>query len=137
MENPVRSVLAVALGYLVMGAFVSLVILAGASMVHGPPTAAYALTNLAISVFGAVLGGFVAGRLAPSRPLAHGIALGVLAFVLGAGYQLARLLTKLDETPGPEPVWYLLVLPAIALLACPIGGWMEQRRRAAAGGEGD
>jgi peptidoglycan/LPS O-acetylase OafA/YrhL len=134
MENPVRSVLAVAVGYLAMGLFTALIILASASLLEGPPTGAYALTNLAISVFGAVLGGFVAGRLATSRPLGHGIALGLLAFAIGAGYQVARLLAKLDAQPGPEPTWYLLALPAIALLGCPVGGWLEQRRRA--GGDG-
>ncbi|HVS15673.1 MAG TPA: hypothetical protein VMV46_17250 [Thermoanaerobaculia bacterium] len=114
-----------------MGLFTSLMILTTAALLDGPPTAAYALSNLAVSMFGAVLGGFVAGRLAPARPLAHGIALGVLAFAIGAGYQVVRLLAKLDVAAPPEPSWYLLALPAIALVGCSLGGWMEERRRAA------
>jgi peptidoglycan/LPS O-acetylase OafA/YrhL len=129
VEAPLRSVLAVALGYLAMGLFTALMVLSTAALLDGPPTAGYAISNLAISVFGAVLGGFVAGRLAPSRPLAHGIALGGLAFVIGAGYQVVRLVAKLEPAPAPEPPWYLLALPVIALAGCTIGGFLEQRRR--------
>jgi peptidoglycan/LPS O-acetylase OafA/YrhL len=130
MEGPLRSVLAVVVGYLVMGLFTSLLIVASAALLDGPPTQAFALSNLAISVFGAVLGGFVAGRLAPSRPLAHGIGLGALAFAVGAGYQVVRLVAKLDAAGGPEPAYYLLALPVIALVGCSLGGVLEQRRRA-------
>lgn len=133
MEGPVRSVLAVAVGYLAMGLFTALMILMSAAAQGGTPTDAMALTNLAISIFGAVLGGFVAGRLAPGRPLGHGIALGVLAFAIGAGYQVVRLLAKVGPQGGPEPAWYLLALPVIALFGCSVGGWMEQRRRASDG----
>jgi hypothetical protein len=80
--------------------------------------------------FSSLRSGFVAARLAASRPLAHGVGLGALAFVLGAGYQVVRLVAKIGPQGGAEPPWYLLALPAIALVGCSIGGWMEERRRA-------
>jgi hypothetical protein len=72
--------------------------------------------------FFTAVGGYVAGRLAPSDELRHAVIVGLLSLVMAA---------LIATTPGggPRPAWwfdvvgYLLAVPAAAA-----GGWLAQRR---------
>ena len=62
----------------------------------------------------AVLGSFIAARLAPSRPMTHALALGVLGFGLAtAGAVMMQ---------GVGPAWYPIALVATALPCAWLGG---------------
>lgn len=71
--------------------------------------------RLAISI----AGGYVTARLAPSRPMAHALALGVVGFVL------AVLGTVVMWNAGPH--WYPLALVATAVPCCWLGGRLSGR----------
>src|SRR5262249_14810007 len=62
----------------------------------------------------AIVGGFIAARFAPDRPMRHALALGVVGIVLGTvGAALAW---------GAGPKWYPLALIATALPCACAGG---------------
>jgi len=71
-----------------------------------------------------ILGGYVVARLAPDRPLAHALVLGVIGIVLSTGGVIATW------SKGPEfgPKWYPLTLVAIALPCALIGGLLRERQ---------
>src|SRR5437763_6168269 len=71
------------------------------------------------------LGSYIVGRLAPRRPLAHALTLGGIGVVLSSLGVLATL------GGGPEfgPIWYPLVLVAIALPCAWVGGRIAETRR--------
>lgn len=66
----------------------------------------------------AVLGGYIAARLAADRPMFHAVLLGTLGLVLGAAGAVATV------GRGPEfgPVWYSLLVSATALPCSWAGG---------------
>ena len=76
------------------------------------------LLALAYRTVDGVLGSYIAGRLAPRRPLAHALTLGGIGVVLSSLGVLATL------GAGPEfgPIWYPLTLVAIALPCAWVGG---------------
>lgn len=71
-----------------------------------------------------IIGGYIAGRLAPDRPVKHALALGIVGVVLATGGVLATW------TKGPElgPKWYPLALVVIALPCALIGGKLASRK---------
>jgi hypothetical protein len=78
--------------------------------------------RLVISVFGC----YLAARLAPGRPMAHALALGIIGVLIsGAGAIYAW-----DKGPGFGPRWYPLGLVVTALPTAWLGGWLYLRRRA-------
>ena len=98
-----------------------------------PPTTPYLVGNITYSLGAAMLAGWLAGRLAPRRPLAHavGVALVMLTLSLGSGQESGA-------APG-VPAWYG---PALALLmpfGALMGGWLlvrgERQRRSMDGSE--
>ncbi len=118
-----RSVLAVLAGFLVilvlsLGTDVAL----HASGIYPPwgKTMADSLFGLATAyriVYG-VLGCWVAARLAPNRPMAHAVALGLLGVVISLG-GLAYA-----QKQGPEfgPLWYSVAIVAISFPCAWLGG---------------
>jgi hypothetical protein len=70
-------------------------------------------TLVYVSVF-AIAGCYLAARLAPSRPMEHALALGVLALVLVAVAMLALR--------GTVPIWYALVSLVLIMPYAWIGG---------------
>ncbi len=68
-----------------------------------------------------VLGCWVAARLAPDRPMAHAMVLGVIGLILS----LAGLVFA--QTQGPElgPLWYAIAIVASALPCAWAGGWLR------------
>jgi peptidoglycan/LPS O-acetylase OafA/YrhL len=70
------------------------------------------------------IGGYVAGRLAPDRPLAHALALGIIGFVLS----IAGLVATLNKGPEFGPKWYPLALVVVSLPCALLGGFLRARQ---------
>jgi len=69
----------------------------------------------------AVLGGYIAAKFAPFKPINHALALGAIGFVLAlAGYFATR-----DRNLGPA--WYPLALVVTAIPCSWLGGYLQQR----------
>src|SRR5262245_3034518 len=79
------------------------------------PSKAYMGWNLAVSFAAALLGGFVAARLALASPRPHALLLGALVLALGAAYAV-------HGRGGVRPAWYLVVLPVVGAAGCAAGG---------------
>jgi hypothetical protein len=71
----------------------------------------------------AVLGSFVAARLAPARPMAHALALGAVGAVLAA----VGMAATWDRGPELGSHWYPIALIALALPAAWAGGKLAGR----------
>jgi hypothetical protein len=71
-----------------------------------------------------VLGSYLAARLAPSRPMAHALALGALGFVVS----IAGGAATWNEGPAFGPRWYPLALVATALPCAWAGGRLAEGR---------
>jgi len=69
------------------------------------------------SVYG-VAGSYVAARLAPDRPMAHALALGVVGLALS----IAGAVAPWNRGPAFGPAWYPLALIAIAMPCAWVGG---------------
>jgi len=126
-----RSVIAVVSGFVV----VMVVVIAGtataaALMIPGgmqaianhaaSPTPTYLAANLVVSVMAAVLGGWVAARMAPSRPMTHVYALAGLMVMMS----LPSLLGY-GDTVAMQPDWYRYLLPLVGVGGVLIGGRMR------------
>ena len=70
-----------------------------------------------------IAGGYLTARLAPNRPLAHAIALGI-AGIVGA---TAGAAATWNLQPPPGPHWYPLALIATALPCTWLGGMSANR----------
>ena len=70
------------------------------------------------------IGGYVAARLAPDRPVAHALALGSIGFVLSVAGAVATW------NRGPEfgPKWYPLALVFVSLPCALLGGFLRARQ---------
>lgn len=79
-----------------------------------PPTA-YILINLVCGLLAAMLGGFVAARLAPAAPRKHAAVLGAMVLVFG-------ILYAVSGRNGPQPMWYLTALPVVGAAGVMLGG---------------
>jgi hypothetical protein len=84
------------------------------------------LTYLAASFGLSVAAGWLTGRLARTRPLAHGVVLGCVQLVMGIGFEVSYW--------SLLPVWYHLVFLALLIPGNALGGWIEDRRRGARAG---
>jgi len=136
MMRVLRSVAAIAAGYGVMSLTViggiilaaSLFIPGGArAMAGGPPStglpAAYLAANLATGALGAVLGGWLAARIAAFAPFGHAIVLAAMVAVLTIG-------SAMSVPTGPQPGWYPMAIGVIGVAGVLAGGTL---RAAAAG----
>jgi peptidoglycan/LPS O-acetylase OafA/YrhL len=77
-----------------------------------------------------IIGGYVVARLAPDRPVAHALVLGIIGILLSSAGVVATW------SKGPEfgPKWYPLTLVAIALPCSLIGGLLRARQIGAPAG---
>jgi hypothetical protein len=127
-----RSILAVVTGFLVIGVLafgtgaVVKSTLPGAYAPDGirmVSTSVLILTQVYVIVY-AVFGCWLAARMAPSRPMAHALALGVLglAFNLVGG-------TMTGWSEGPA--WYYVVALLLVMPAAWLGGAIAERRTGA------
>jgi len=82
------------------------------------------LLAIAYRAIDGIAGGYVTARLAPDRPLAHALVLGLI------GVALATTGTLATWSKGPEfgPKWYPLTLVVMALPCALIGGTLRHRQ---------
>ena len=71
-----------------------------------------------------VAGSYLAARLAPDRPVAHALALGIIGVVLSTAGAIGTW------SKGPEfgPKWYPIALIVIALPCAFVGGTLRDRQ---------
>ena len=118
-----RSILAVVVGFLVillLSLGTDIVLHAAGVYPSWGQTMADSLFGLATVyriVYG-ILGCWVAARLAPDRPMAHAIALGLVGVVIS----LAGLVYAQKQGPEFGPLWYSIAIVAISLPCAWIGG---------------
>lgn len=79
-----------------------------------------------------VFGCWVAARLAPARPMAHAMVLGVIGLVLS----LAGLVVAQKQGPELGPLWYSIAIVAIALPCAWAGGWIRLAQLRSLAGSG-
>ena len=129
-----RSIICVVAGFVVVMAVVMAGTAAATELIvpgglfdaaTGPRTdlpANYFAANLVVSGLGAVLGGWVTARMAPSAEMLHVLALAALVLLMAipgmAGY-------------GPsfdvQPTWFAWGLPVIGVGGAVLGGWLRSR----------
>lgn len=78
------------------------------------------LLLLVASVTFSVLAGYVTGALAPTRPLAHGLALGLVQLAIGVAVQA--------QYWDLMPFWYHLVFLLLLLPGNLLGAWLKRAR---------
>lgn len=127
MPNAARSVLAVVAGFVVIGllafgtgSLVSGMWPAAHDAQHNPLTDAARLAQLLYVGVYAIAGCWLAGRLAPNRPMAHALAVGVLGLLLNV--------TSAAAVRHLHPTWYLAVGVLTTMLWAWIGGRLAERR---------
>jgi len=69
----------------------------------------------------AITGSWVAARLAPGRPMAHALALGVVGLILS----VVGLVVTWNAGPELGPRWYPILLVVTALPSAWVGGWIH------------
>ena len=87
--------------------------------VPGQPRAGYVLVNLGYSLAAAMVGGYVTAWIAKNNPLIHALALALIVLLLAA-------LSALQER-GQQPIWYQLLLVAVAPIGAMLGGLLRMR----------
>ena len=85
-----------------------------------PMTAGLYALALAYRTLFTVAGGYITARLAPRRPLAHAVVLGVIGIVAGTAGAVA--MWELGD------LWYPIALVLLALPSTWLGGWLFSRR---------
>ena len=81
------------------------------------------------SLYG-VIGCYIAGRLAPNRPMKHAMLLGVIGVVLS----IIGVAANWNKGPEFGPRWYAILLIFSALPCAWIGGLLASRKREVAYG---
>ena len=81
------------------------------------PPALFLLATVYRTIYG-IAGGYIAARLAPDRPMAHALALGII----GVGISLAGTVATWNGGTAFGPKWYQLALIVIALPSSWLGG---------------
>ena len=132
LKSVLQSIGAVLAGYL-SSAILTAITIAALSVLfpesYEPENSGWVIFNVIYGCVFAVLGGYLAARLAPSRPLMHATILGVLMaiFAVITGYSISV------APPSPEyanqPAWYY---PALAITVLPsilLGAWLYVRRK--------
>lgn len=89
-----------------------------------PMSAALWLLATAYRTAYGVAGGWVAARLAPDRPIAHAVVLGLI----GVALSTAGTVATWSEGPEFGPKWYPIALIVLALPSSWLGGRLVQRR---------
>jgi hypothetical protein len=131
-----RSIGAIVIGLGFMAATTAVwMIVANATLLPGGPElakpsavrmAAYLYINLVVCGVGAVLGGWLAARVAPSSPYAHAAAVAAIVAIIS--------IPSATGAPAPaHPNWYPAAIGLIAVLGVLLGGKL---RAAAASADG-
>lgn len=118
-----RSIGSLSLGYLASAVVVVLttsllvVVMFGGDW-QADPTPVYLVLNVSGGFLAALFGGWVAGRVAVTRPVAHGVALGVLMLVMAVGPGLSS-----GTVSG-----YAVSLGLSSIAGSSLGGVLARRR---------
>lgn len=130
-----RSVAAIAVGLGFMAATVRTGTLVASGLIVGGPeagnpapmaTATYLYVNLAICGIGAILGGWLAARVASFAPYGHAAVMAAVVAVLS--------ITTVTGAPAPSyPGWYPSALGFVAVLGVLLGGKLRAAAASAAG----
>lgn len=115
-----RSVAAVASGLGFMAATVRVGVLLASALVGTPQPSdagltAYLFLNLVICGAGAILGGWLAARIASFAPYAHAAVMAAIVAVLSVG-------TATGAPAAGSPSWYPSVLGLVAVFGVLLGG---------------
>jgi hypothetical protein len=131
-----RSVAAVAVGLgfmaatVTVGTLVASVLIGGGELADGRPVATpkatYLALNLAICGIGAILGGWLAARIASFAPYGH-------AAVMAAIVAVLSITTATGAPASAHPGWYPSVLSLVAVLGVLLGGKLRAAAASAAG----
>jgi CHASE2 domain-containing sensor protein len=81
------------------------------------------LVALAYRIVYAVLGSYIAARLAPHAPMRHAMALGIVGLFLSTAGAIAAIRMELG------PVWYPIALLLTALPCAWLGGVLHHRQQ--------
>jgi hypothetical protein len=131
-----RSITAIVIGLGFMAATTAVwTIVANATLLPGGPAVAkpsavrmatYLYVNLVVCGVGAILGGWLTARIAPSSPYPHAAALAAIVAVIA--------LPSATGAPAPaHPGWYPAALGLIAVLGVLLGGKLRAAAAAADG----
>ena len=116
-----RSVIAIVAGFLAAAALVVVatwIVAPALGMAGEEPTAGYLLMNLMSVGVAGMLGGYVAGRLAPHAHWSH---------VATAAIVLLSLPGMLQPSPSGQPTWYSVLLALLGAAAALLGGVLALR----------
>jgi hypothetical protein len=114
-----RSVAAVVVGYLIFALSAVVLFQITGQRPHGPASTAFMVGSLVYGVGFAALGGAVAARLAPARPVLHAAIVGGL-ILLGAAVSLL--------TSGTGSHWSQIAALLFMTPAAWLGGYWRTRR---------
>jgi hypothetical protein len=128
MPNPLRSILAIVVGFLAV-----VVLSLGTDQlfhvlnVYPPwgqamPEPALNLLALSYRIVYTILGSYLAARLAPGNPMRHAMILGFIGLLMGTAGAVATIPMHLG------PAWYPIAIAATALPCAWIGGVLVSRR---------
>jgi len=112
-----RSLVAVLVGYFIFAGSAFAFFRFSGQPPHQPAPLPVMLASIAVGTVFAFLGGYVAARIAPRRPLAHGVAVaGVMA--LGAAVSLI-------STLGHGAIWSQVAALVLMAPSAVVGGWVR------------
>ena len=120
LPNLARSVLAVAVGYLIFALSAFAFFQISGQAPHAAAPMPIMLGSIALGMVFALVGGYAAARLARRRPLAHGIAVAVV-LALGAAISLLGTL-------GKGAVWSQVAALVLMAPCAVLGGWLRSRQ---------
>jgi hypothetical protein len=115
-----RSILAVVIGYVLFAASAFAMFRVTGQAPHAIATTSFMLLSSAGGMLGACIGGYAAGWIAGGRPLAHGIAVG-LVLALGATVSLV-------STLGHGEIWSQLTALLLMAPSAALGGWLRAKQ---------
>jgi hypothetical protein len=130
--NPLKSIGAVLAGYLVSAILTAVTIAVLGALFpasYQPGNVGWVIFNVIYGCAFAVVGGYMAARLAPARPMTHAWVLGILMalFAVLTGYVVSV------SSPSPDyanqPGWYYPVLAITVLPSILLGGLLYIRRK--------
>jgi hypothetical protein len=81
------------------------------------------LLAVAYRIIYGTVGGYITARLAPDRPIAHALILGIIGFVLG----LVGTLATWNRGPEFGPKWYAITVIVLAIPTAWIGGKLVRK----------
>ena len=131
-KSILRSIGAVMAGYLVSALLTGLTIAALGALFpasYNPENLEWVVFNVLYGCAFAVVGGYVAARLAPAHPMAHAIVLGLLMaiFAVITGYAIS--VTPPSPEYANQPGWYYPVLAITVLPSILLGAWLSVRNK--------